>query len=454
MSFASLRVRLLVAAAVSIILALALSAAGLAWLFERHVERWIDSGLEVDLNQLVGGLRRSPAGQIEIGKMPSDPRFEQPLSGLYWQVAIEPGGPMLRSRSLWDVQLALPDAKIDDSLHQSRLPGPGGSTLYVLQRHIQLPETLGGGTAKAAVALDASELRTAVWRFTGALAPFSILIGALLVAAAWIQVSVGLRPLGAVRNPLIAIRTGERRRLGCGYPDEVQPLAREIDSLLDARDAQLERARAHAADLAHGLKTPLQVLSGEAERLRVRGEVDVAGDIESITEDMQRHIERHLTRARLAPPSDGISANLRDVAQRVAGVIERTPAGERLAWSNTVPAGLTARIDPDDLAEALGNLIDNATRHARSKVTISGAEERNMAALTIFDDGPGIPASHHEEVLRRGTRLDASGPGSGVGLAIVADIAEACGAKLSFEERDQGFGVTLRIPRGRSRGSS
>jgi len=111
-SFASLRVRLLVAAAISIILALALAAAGLAWLFERHVERWIDSGLEVELNQLVGGLRRSPAGQIEIGKMPSDPRFEQPLSGLYWQVAIEPSGPVLRSRSLWDFQLALPDASM------------------------------------------------------------------------------------------------------------------------------------------------------------------------------------------------------------------------------------------------------------------------------------------------------------------------------------------------------
>jgi signal transduction histidine kinase len=449
-NFASLRVRLLVAAAISIILALVLSAAGLAWLFERHVERWIDSGLEVELNQLVGGLRRSPAGQIEIGKMPSDPRFEQPLSGLYWQVAIEPSGPVLRSRSLWDFQLALPDAKVDDALHQSRLAGPGGSTLYVLQRHVELPETLGGGTAKAAVALDASELRAAVWRFTGALTPFLILVGALLVAAAWIQVSIGLRPLGAMRNALIAIRTGERRRLGSGYPDEVQPLAREIDSLLDARDAQLEKARARAADLAHGLKTPLQVLSGEAERLKTRGAADIAGDIETLTADMQRHIERHLTRARLAPPSEEMSTNLRSVAERVAGVVERTPAGARLTWSNTVPAGLTARIDPDDLAEALGNLIENAARHARSKVTISGAIERDSATLTIFDDGPGIPESHHEEALRRGTRLDASGPGSGVGLAIASDIAEACGATLSFDALAQGFGVTLRIPRGRS----
>jgi signal transduction histidine kinase len=166
---------------------------------------------------------------------------------------------------------------------------------------------------------------------------------------------------------------------------------------------------------------------------------------------MQRHIERHLTRARLAPPSEDLSTSLRDVAERVAGVVERTPAGGRLNWLITVPPHLTARIDPDDLAEALGNLIDNAARHARSKVSISGAIERDMATLTIFDDGPGIPQAHHEEVWRRGTRLDASGAGSGVGLAIVADIAEACGAALSFDAPDQGFGVTLRIPRGRPR---
>ena len=449
MSFASLRVRLLIAAAISIALALILAAAGLAWLFQRHVERWIDAGLEVELNQLVGGLRRSPDGRIEIGRMPPDPLFEQPLSGRYWQLLVGPDGPVFRSRSLWDFQLALPDAKIDDAIHKSRVPGPGGTRLYALQRHISLPQTLGGGTASAAVAIDASELRAAVWRFTGALTPFLFLVGALLVAAAWIQVNVGLRPLGAMRHALIAIRTGERRRLGMGYPDEVQPLAREIDTLLDARDAQLEKARSRASDLAHGLKTPLQVLSGEAARLKTRGEEDIAGDIESITEDMQRHIERHLTRARLAPPTEDISTNLRDVAERVAGVVERTPAGERLSWSITVPPHLTARIDPDDLAEALGNLIDNATRHARSKITISGASEGGVVTLTVFDDGPGIPQSKREEALRRGERLDASGPGSGVGLAIVADIAEACGATLSFDEIDEGFGVTLRIPRGR-----
>lgn len=445
MSFGSLRLRLLLGAAVSILVALGLAAAGLAWLFERHVERWLDSELEVQLNQLIAGLHASPGG-VELAKEPADPRFTEPLSGLYWQVAIEPGGQVVRSRSLWDYQLALPAIAVDDQLHHARLPGPGGSKLYVLQRHVGLPATLGGGTAQAAIALDAGELRGAVWRFAGALIPFLLLVGALLIVASWVQVSVGLRPLDAMRKALGAIGSGQRKRLGAGFPDEVQPLAREIDSLLDAQEAQIEKARARAADLAHSLKTPLQVLAGDAARLKQSGATQIAGSVESLASLMQRHIDRHLTRARIAPPSEHVAANLRGVADRVAGVMQRTPLGSRLSWSNTIPLDLQARIDPDDLAEALGNLIENAAQHAASKLSISAKRDGDFAALTVADDGPGIPKALREAALKRGERLDATGSGSGLGLAIVADIAETCGATLSFAEEAVGLSVTLRLP--------
>jgi signal transduction histidine kinase len=446
-SLGSLRVRLLLAAAISILVALGLAALGLAWLFERHVERWIDGELEVQLNQLIAGIGRNAAGEIEMVKPPPDPRFAEPLSGLYWQVTIDPGGPVLRSRSLWDYELKVPAISVDDQLHHARLAGPGGSTLYVLQRHVTLPASVSHATANAAVGLDAAELRAAVWRFARALVPLLLLVGTLLIAAAWVQVGVGLRPLTRLRQALGAIGSGERRRLGSGFPDEVQPLGQEIDSLLDARDAQVEKARGRAADLAHGLKTRLQVLAGEAERLKVRGEAGAASDIEALTASMQRHVDRHLTRARLAPPGEHVSTNVRDVVERVAAVIERTPEGARLSWSRKVPTDLYARIDADDLAEALGNLIENAAAHASTKVAVSGARERDAIAVTVADDGPGIPKPRREAALRRGERLDASGSGSGLGLAIVADIAEACGATLSFEDNADGLAVTLRIPR-------
>jgi signal transduction histidine kinase len=446
-SLGSLRVRLLLAAAISILVALGLAAAGLTWLFERHVERWINSELEVQLNQLIAGIERTPHGEIEVAKPPADSRFAEPLSGLYWQVTIDPDGPVLRSRSLWDHELKLPAVPVDDAVHHARLPGPGGSTLYVLQRHVTLPASVNHATANVAVGLDAAELRAAVWRFARALVPLLALVGALLTAAAWVQVGVGLRPLTRLRQALAAIGSSERRRLGTGFPDEGQPLAQEIDSLLDARDTQVEKARGRAADLAHGLKTRLQVLAGEAQRLKARGEASTASDIEALTASMQRHVDRHLTRARLAPPGEHVSTNVRDVVERVAAVIERTPEGARLAWSRKVPADLYARIDGDDLAEALGNLIENAAEHASTKVAVAGARERDAIVVTVSDDGPGIPKPRREAALRRGERLDATGTGSGLGLAIVADIAEACGATLSFEDTANGFTVTFRIPR-------
>jgi signal transduction histidine kinase len=450
-SLGSLRVRLLLAAAISILVALALAGAGLAWLFERHVARWIDSELEVQLNQLVAGIKRTYTQEIEVVKPPPDPRFAEPLSGLYWQVTIDPDGPVLRSRSLWDYELKLPAIPVDDAVHHSRLPGPGGSTLYVLQRHVTLPASVSHATANAAVGLDAAELRAAVWRFARALIPLLLLVGAVLTAAAWVQVGVGLKPLTRLRHALAAIGSGERRRLGSGFPDEVQPLAQEIDSLLDARDAQVEKARGRAADLAHGLKTRLQVLAGEAERLKTRGETGTASDIEALTISMQRHVDRHLTRARLAPPSEQASTNVRDVVERVAAVVERTPEGARLAWSRKVPTDLQARIDADDLSEALGNLIENAAQHASTRVAVTGKREREAIVLTVADDGPGIPKARREAALRRGERLDASGSGSGLGLAIVAEIAEACGGGLSFDEDADGFAVVLRIPRAGAR---
>jgi signal transduction histidine kinase len=447
----SLRVRLLLAAAISIFVALALAAAGLAWLFERHVEHWLDAELEVQLNQLLGGIERTPAGQIEIVTPPADPRFNEPTSGFYWQVAIEPDGPVLRSRSLWDYQLMLPTLPVGDELHRSRMQGPAGATLYVLQRRVKLPANLGGSIAQAAIGFDIVELRAAVWRFARALLPFLLLVGLLLTAAAWVQVSIGLRPLTRLRSALGAIRSGELTRLGGGFPDEVQPLARGIDSLLAAREVELEKARTRASDLAHGLKTPLQVLAGEAGRLKASGAGDAANSIEELAVGMQRHIDRHLARARLATGGEHISTRVSEVAERVINVVSRTPAGIRLSWSNLVPADICARIDADDLAEALGNLIENGAQYARSKLIVSASEEGERVALSVSDDGPGIPKARRNEALERGKSLDDSGRGSGIGLAIVADIIEAWDGTLAFEDCDHGLTATLSIPRAQAK---
>ncbi len=128
LSNVSLRLRLLIAAAVAVIVALVLAAAILSKLFADHIEAREWSELRNHLNQLIGAIERTSDRQIQVTSPLADPRFEQPLSGLYWQIDVE-GGKRERSRSLWDTELQAP---VDDLLrtgdaHRHRLTGPQGT---------------------------------------------------------------------------------------------------------------------------------------------------------------------------------------------------------------------------------------------------------------------------------------------------------------------------------------
>jgi signal transduction histidine kinase len=442
----SLRLRLLVAGAVSILVALALSAFGLTLLFERHVERRIAGELAVHLDQITAGLDRDASGALVLSRPPADPRFGTPLSGLYWQIRV--GDERLRSRSLWDETLDLPaDALADGAVHEHRIAGPGGTSLVALERSVALPARLGGGSLRAVVAVDAADITAATRAFAVDLIPYLAVLAVVLIVSAAVQVTVGLRPLAAVRSRLAGIRAGTERRLGDAFPDEIRPLAAEVDGLIAAREAQLERARARASDLAHGLKTPLQVLSGDVARLRARGEAAIADDIEQVAASMRRHVDRELARARLAAGGGDATADVAAVVEAVLGVVVRTPAGAALAWTTAIPAGVIARIDPDDLAEAIGNLAENAARHARSRVTVSARDDGDDLAVEVADDGAGIAEDDIDRVLARGGRLDRGGDGAGLGLAIVGDIAEAWGGRLRLASAATGTTATLVLRR-------
>lgn len=262
----SLRLRLALAGALAILLALGLAALGLAQLFGAHVERRATAEMSVQLDQVIAGLDRGPDG-LDLARPPADPRFSVPYSGLYWQ--IEEAGSLRRSRSLWDTALDLPDDSLGDgAVHVHRLAGPDGADLLVLERSITLPSRLGGGPVRAAVAMEASELVAARRAFMADLAPYLALLALALSAAGWVQLSIGLSPLRSLGARISALREGRAERMGGHWPVELRPVATEIDDLLAAREAETDRARTRAADLAHGLKTPLQALMGEADRLR------------------------------------------------------------------------------------------------------------------------------------------------------------------------------------------
>lgn len=444
MTRGSLRLRLLLAGAISILLALALSATGLTVLFYRHVERRVDTELGVFLDQIVSGLAQNKeTGALELTRPPSDPRFEVPLSGLYWQVSFDDTA--LRSRSLWDSVLQLPDDELaHGTLHRHIIPGPVSGNLLTLERSVRLSPRAGGQTVRVAAAISLGDVRTATRAFAFDMLPYLILLALFLIGAAYIQVSIGLRPLHRIRQRLRAIRQDPDARFGTAdFPQEIEPMALELDTLLTDRQARIEKARARAGDLAHGLKTPLQVLLGDVERLRSAGLNDIANDVEQVAHTMQRHVERELARARLATGTGLAASNISEAIERVVSVVSRTPAGAALDWAFDVDEQAIVVIDPDDLAEALGNLLENAARHARSQVSIRTVSEADRIMIRIEDDGPGIAEDQIEKMLKRGGRLDQSTSGAGLGLAIVQEIAEVWGGSFKLRSLNPGLAAEL-----------
>lgn len=448
MKWRSLRLRLIAGGIVAILLALTVAGGGLVYLFKRHVTRTIGDDLNVYLNQLIAGIDIDPQGQLVMSRPPADPRFAEPLSGLYWQVG-DDRGRILRSRSLWDTALTPPpDTPAAGEVHQHVMAGPAKARVLLAERMVRL--TVGGRPlpVRVVVAADLSRVSAAAAGFSRDLVVALGLLGLVLALATTIQVSLGLQPLAALRRGIADVRAGRIDHLAPAAPVEVQPLVEEVNALLDAQEREIERSRGRAADLAHGLKTPLAALAGDARRLRERGQGEIARDIESVADAMSRHVDRELARARVRGTvrrKAGLSTELAPLVRSLIGTLARTPSGARVGYDQQIPEGLLVAVDRTDLAEILGNILDNAARHAKSQVGITATDKASGPAIVIEDDGDGIAPAAQSSVVERGIRFDQRKDGAGLGLAIVQDVLDAYGWQLMLgtSERLGGLKVTI-----------
>jgi signal transduction histidine kinase len=444
MRLGSLRLRLVAGGIIAILVALTIAGTGLILLFERHVTRTMADDLDDQLKQLLATIDTDQEGNLVMTRPPADPRFADPLSGLYWQVA-DNRGQLLRSRSLWDTSLSLPaDELSPGEIHHHEATGPADTKVLISERRVLL--TIGDRPVpvRIAVAADLARVATAATAFARDLAIALGLLGLVLAIATSIQVALGLRPLDALRRGIADIRSGRHRHLPAEVPAEVRPLVEEVNALLDVQEREIERSRSRAADLAHGLKTPLAALAADAARLRDRGEQAIAQDIEAVGDAMSRHVDRELARARVRGAvrhRDGRSTALEPLVRSLIATLSRTPSGLRVSFEPHIADDLHVPLDRTDLAEVLGNLLENAARHAARRVRISAT---SGPSIIIEDDGAGIAPAELPRVLERGTRLDERGEGAGLGLAIVQDVLNAYGWSLDLARSELGgLKVTL-----------
>lgn len=438
----SLRWRLLLGATAAILAALVVAWLLMTLLFERHLERRLQAEMTRDVLALVADLSLASDGEPLLESALRDPRLQKPAGGYYWQISAQAG--VLRSRSLWDEALPVPTDAPAADWRLRRAEGPFQEPVAILERRLLLDAEQ--HPVHVQLAQDTRPLATARAEFGRELAAFLAVLWLVLSTAAWLQVALGLKPLGKVRGELETLRGSASARLPDSSLREIQPLTDAINALADARERDLELARRRAADLAHGLKTPLAAMAAQSRRAREAGAEAAADGMDRAIAAIGVTIDAELARARIAAVGHASNAftAVRPAVERLATVLEHTEKGGRIAFAIGIPANLQLAIRPEDLSEILGAVLENAVKYARRQVRVTGNAGPEWTSVSVEDDGPGIAHDRFDDALKRGGRLDESGSGYGFGLSIARELVEAMGGTMELGESSLG-GLKVRF---------
>lgn len=419
----------------------------------RSVEAGFDERLKLYLKVLVADVAALNDGNtnVEPGNL-GEPQFQIPLSGWYWQIVRvnrETGASAIlrTSRSLFNnrlpalVEPGLPSQRGD--FRDGYVTGPEGGTIRIVEQEIDLGEN---NRFVISVAGNSDEITGERRRFDLTLTVILTLLALALAASAYVQVRFGLRPLRQLSRALARVRAGEAEHVEGSFPDEVAPLASELNQVLDVNREIVARARRQVGNLAHALKTPLSVLINEAGS----DPGPLAGKIREQSAVMRDQVQFYLDRARAAAraASIGHATEIEPVIASFIRTFEKIYRDRDIAFASEIVTPMRFRGEKQDLEDAIGNLVDNAGKWAKSRVLIRVDRQdegaRPMIALTVEDDGPGLPESARIEATKRGRRLDETKPGSGLGLSIVVDLATLYGGRFVLEDSPLG-GLRARL---------
>lgn len=363
----------------------------------------------------------------------AEPRLNLPRSGLYAQVLGEDGGLVWASRSAMTTDVPPLASTLASGEQRSRLLQDDGGILYLVQ---SFGVTWATGdephSFTFAVAEDLAALNEELNQFRRSLATSFGAMGAVLIAALFVLLRWGLRPLRRVAAEVAAIESGSQEMIHGDYPTELQGLTHNLNALLAHEQAQRRRLDQSFGDLAHSLKTPLAVLR-VTERDAALSQ-DVAAVLGEQLARMEHIVDYQLKRARsaataaagLAPPIP-----VRPAVDRVVGALNKVYRDKDVHVTVVCDAGKVFRGSDGDLLEVIGNLLDNAFKWSRTQVRVTVTDDQGLR-LRVEDDGPGIPADRRRQLVMRGVRADELAPGHGLGLAMTKELCAAYGGQLEL----------------------
>ncbi len=271
------------------------------------------------------------------------------------------------------------------------------------------------------------------------------------LALIWLVSSWSLRPL--IRASAEAARAGPQnpaaRISRAGLPAEIAPLVDAVNGALDRMAEAVEAERRFTENAAHELRTPLAVLKLRLQRARDSEAAPEWPAIERDLAQMQRLVSQLLDLARkqhaardTARPR--VPVNLSRLAREAAAMVLPLAEAQGRSLAVDLPESIGVAGHPDDLRDAIGNLLENALRHGAGAITVQARADGGQALLTIGDEGPGVPPELRPRLFERFEKGPANG-GTGLGLAIVREVANAHGGTVCLAA-GPGCRVDLRLP--------
>ncbi|MES0874272.1 ATP-binding protein [Sinimarinibacterium thermocellulolyticum] len=429
----SLRTRLLVAAALIVVAFGSLTGLILERSFQNAMLQAQQDKMQTLVYSLLGAASTNAFGELTIAlEAVPDPRLRQPLSGLEAALFDDEGVIVWSSADF--LRLRPPASPEVGEWRFERLADPNAFALSFGLRWIDSADDPRRYTIVVLEDANAWDrqlgtFRRTLWFWLGA--TLAALTLALLLLLRW-----GLKPLRQLGSELQRIERGEQQQIQGHYPQEIQPLARDLNTMITAERNQQTRYRNALGDLAHTLKTPLAVLRGmtaqsgldEGFRCQLGEQID----------RMQHIVDHQLRRAAAAGTRTLTEpVALRSLCDKLLTAIVKVYADKRLQVDNAVPEHLRLRADQGDLYDLLGNLIDNAAKYGNGQLRVSALSGSRQCLIVVEDDGAGFPPQA-EHLLQRGARADERQPGQGLGLAAVADIVRAYGGRLLLDRSPLG----------------
>lgn len=443
----SLRRRLLISTLVGSIILTITTGIFLSILFGISIEKQFDHRLQSTLTELVGSTRIVD-NKVVLDLKHSAPNYSNLYSGWYWQIVESASYENLfKSPSLDKSSLILQFSDVDklniaahkDQVFRHNLKGPVQQDIRIYAQYILFPEQaepllyIISGNSK----LLKQEARSFYWMIATGL---SLLVLGLLLGT-YFQLRFVLKPLENLKNYLAKIRVGEGKAIEGDLPQEIIPVANEINSLIAANRQVIERARTHVGNLAHALKTPISVLLNASDQKTDENSKLVFEQVKL----MNVQITHHLNRARMIASVDTVATKIyvQPVATSIINALKKINFDKNVQVDFTAQQDVCFYGEKQDLEELIGNLIDNAFKWCNQHVTIAIDVQKRLnnqpqLHIVIEDDGSFMPPKELERVLQRGQRIDENMKGTGLGLSIVKELADLYDGEFALNKSHLG----------------